>query len=167
MLQTVTGRRSRIVVDHILEHGYITTEQLEEEYGYKHPPRAVADVRDQGVPIETFQTTASSGQAIAGYRFGNPSDAIVGQTGGRRNFPQKLKLIFTRFKTECARYANKNTTNGIFKLTIAFLTVWQGSTMMSLTCTTTYCFVAPAIAPNRGHANIVLMVASPKASILA
>lgn len=103
LLQTVTGRRSRIVVDHILEHGYITTEQLEEEYGYKHPPRAVADVRDQGVPIETFQTTSSTGQTIAGYRFGNPADTIIGQTGGRRNFPQKLKTeLFEAQDGKCA-----------------------------------------------------------------
>lgn len=103
LLQTVTGRRSRIVVDHILEHGYITTEQLEEEYGYKHSPRAVADVRDQGVPIETFQTTSSTGQTIAGYRFGNPADAIRGQTGGRRNFPQKLKTeLFGAQDGKCA-----------------------------------------------------------------
>jgi hypothetical protein len=33
-LDNVTGKRSRVVVDHILEHGYITTEELEEKYGY-------------------------------------------------------------------------------------------------------------------------------------
>ncbi len=33
----ITGKRSRLVVDHILKHGSITTEDLE-NYGYKHPP---------------------------------------------------------------------------------------------------------------------------------
>lgn len=103
LLESVKGRRSRIVVEHILEHGSITTEDLEQQYGYKHPPRAVADVRDQGVPIETFQTTSSAGQTIAGYRFGNPADAIKGQTGGRRNFPQRLKTeLFEAQDGKCA-----------------------------------------------------------------
>lgn len=103
LLASVKGRRSRIVVDHILEHGSITTEDLEQQYGYKHPPRAVADVRDQGVPIESFQTTSSTGQSIAGYRFGNPADAIKGQTGGRRNFPQRLKTeLFEAQDGKCA-----------------------------------------------------------------
>ena len=103
LLANVKGRRSRIVVDHILKHGSITTEDLEQLYGYKHPPRAVADVRDQGVPIETFQSTSSIGQSIAGYRFGNPADAIKGQTGGRRNFPQKLKTeLFEAQYGKCA-----------------------------------------------------------------
>ena len=103
LLASVKGRRSRIVVDHILEHGSISTEDLEQQYGYKHPPRAVADVRDQGVPIETFQTTSSTGQSIAGYRFGNPADAIKVQTGGRRNFPQRLKTeLFEAQDGKCA-----------------------------------------------------------------
>lgn len=44
----VTGKRSRVVVEHILEHGFITTDDLEQTYGYMHPPRAVRDVREQG-----------------------------------------------------------------------------------------------------------------------
>lgn len=103
LLESVTGKRSRIVVDHILEHGSITTEDLKDVYGYDHPPRAVADVRDQGIPIETFKTTSLTGQAIAGYRFGNPADAIKGQTGGRRNFPQRLKTeLFEAQDGKCA-----------------------------------------------------------------
>jgi len=48
--KTVTGKRSRVVVDHILRHGNITTEDLE-NYGYKHPPGAIRDVREQGLPL--------------------------------------------------------------------------------------------------------------------
>ena len=39
---------------YILKHGHITTEELEETYGYDHPPRAARDVREQGIPLETF-----------------------------------------------------------------------------------------------------------------
>jgi len=72
-LQSVTGKRSRIVIEHILEHGFITTENLEKIYGYRHPPRAVKDVRDQGIPIETFSVKSSDGRTIAAYRFGDTS----------------------------------------------------------------------------------------------
>lgn len=90
-LQQVTGKRSRIVVDHILKHGFITTEDLEQRYGYKHPPRAVKDVRDQGVPIETYSVKSSDGRTIAAYRFGDPSKIIAGRLGGRKSFSRRFK----------------------------------------------------------------------------
>lgn len=37
-VQTITNRRAKIVFDHILAHGFITTEDLEKTYGYNHPP---------------------------------------------------------------------------------------------------------------------------------
>lgn len=46
---TVTAKRPRTVIDHILKHGYVTTEELKEQYGYDHPPRAARDVREQGI----------------------------------------------------------------------------------------------------------------------
>jgi len=79
----VTGKRSRVVVDHILENGSITTEDLE-NYGYKHPPRAIRDVREQGLPLEMFWTKNSSGRKIAGYRFGNIEAIRHDRFEGRR-----------------------------------------------------------------------------------
>lgn len=38
-LARVTHRRARIVIEHILKHGHITTEELEDTYGYSHPPQ--------------------------------------------------------------------------------------------------------------------------------
>ena len=37
-LRAVTAKRPKTVIDHILEHGFITTEELSELYGYDHPP---------------------------------------------------------------------------------------------------------------------------------
>ena len=91
LLNKVTGKRARIVVEHILEHGFITTEDLEEKYGYNHPPRAVRDVREQGIPIETFSAKSKQGRSIAAYRFGNPSEAIHGVVGGRQTLPKATK----------------------------------------------------------------------------
>ena len=41
----VRAKRPRTVIQHILQHGFITTEELSELYGYDHPPRAVRYVR--------------------------------------------------------------------------------------------------------------------------
>jgi hypothetical protein len=91
LLQQVTGKRSRIVVELILEHGFITTEDLETKYGYKHPPRAVRDVREQGVPLESFTVKNAEGRSIAAYRFGDPARIRQGKLGGRRVVSKALK----------------------------------------------------------------------------
>ncbi len=90
-LQVVTGRRSRVVVDHILKHGHITSEELQQVYGYEHPPRAVRDVREQGIPIETFRTVNADGKQIAAYRFGDPAAVRDDRMSGRRVLPKALK----------------------------------------------------------------------------
>lgn len=95
-LDQVTGKRSRIVVEHILERGFITTEDLEQIYGYKHPPRAVKDVRDQGIPIETYSVKSSDGRTIAAYRFGDPSEIRGGRLGGRTTFSRRFKNALYR-----------------------------------------------------------------------
>ncbi|HNU03736.1 MAG TPA: HNH endonuclease, partial [Anaerolineae bacterium] len=66
--RAVTAKRPRTVIDHILTHGHITTEELKELYGYNHPPRAARDVREQGIPLETFRVTGSDGRKIGAYR---------------------------------------------------------------------------------------------------
>lgn len=90
-LKAVTGKRARIVIEHILEHGHVTTEELKEKYGYGHPPRAAKDVRDEGIPLETFPVKAQDGRTIAAYRFGDPSAIRRGLLGGRRAFSKAFK----------------------------------------------------------------------------
>ena len=87
--KTITDKRSRVVVDHILKHGRITTEDLE-NYGYKHPPRAIRDVREQGMPLEMFWTKNSTGRKIAGYRFGDVTAIRHDRLAGR----QVLSKVF-------------------------------------------------------------------------
>ncbi len=83
LLAAVKGKRSRVVVEHILKNEFITTEELESVYGYSHPPRAIRDVREQGVPLETFSVKNAEGRTIAAYRFGDFEKAISGRIGGR------------------------------------------------------------------------------------
>ena len=90
-LGAVRGKRSRIVVEHILKHGQITSEELQRDYGYEHPPRAVRDVREQGIPIETFQVRNAEGKSIAAYRFGDPSEIRDDRFAGRTALPKSLK----------------------------------------------------------------------------
>lgn len=87
----VTAHRAKTVINHIIEHGFISTEDLKETYGYNHPPRAAGDVRDQGIPLETFKVTGKDGRKIAAYRFGNIENIDEGKLGGRKVLPKQLK----------------------------------------------------------------------------
>ena len=102
-LKKITARRARIVIDHLLEHGQITSEDLKDIYGYNHPPRAIRDVRERGIPIETFWTTSSDGRRIAAYRFGNPDDVREGRMSGRKVFSKAFKAqLVQKQNNHCA-----------------------------------------------------------------
>ena len=47
------------MIDHLFEYGLINTEELQERYGYTHPPRAIRDVREAGIPIESHRIVSS------------------------------------------------------------------------------------------------------------
>jgi HNH endonuclease len=89
--QAVTAKRAKTVIDHIIEHGSITTEELKENYGYSHPPRAARDVREQGIPLKTFNHVAKDGRTIAAYRFDLDAITDGNKLGGRKAFPKITK----------------------------------------------------------------------------
>jgi hypothetical protein len=91
LLRAVRSKRPKVVIEHILQHGYITTEELKTEYGYNHPPRAARDVREQGIPLETFHVVDTTGRTIAAYRFGDLSQIETGRLGGRKAFSKLFK----------------------------------------------------------------------------
>lgn len=90
----VKSKRPRTVIEHVIKHGFITTEELKNKYGYNHPPRAARDVREQGIPLETFRIIASDGRSVAAYRFADPSqvraDKLAGRTVISKAFKQSL-----------------------------------------------------------------------------
>jgi hypothetical protein len=99
------AKRAKTVIDHILKHGSITTEQLKDDYGYNHPPRAVRDVREHGIPIEMFRVTGGDGRRIAAYRFGDPTKARFGQQLGRTAFTQGIRQkLLVLHGARCAIY---------------------------------------------------------------
>ncbi len=91
LIKSIKNKRARIVIDHILEHGFITTEDLEKIYGYNHPPRAARDVREAGIPLETFKFKSSERKAIAAYKFGDLTKIRKGRIGGRQVFSKGFK----------------------------------------------------------------------------
>lgn len=91
-LSAVTSLRPRRVIDHILKHGFVTTEELRTEYGYDHAPRAARDVRECGIPLETFRVKRKSdGRSIGAYRFAPLSAVRRGFIGGRQAFSKAFK----------------------------------------------------------------------------
>lgn len=100
--KSITGKRSRVVIDHLLKHQTITTEDIE-NYGYKHPPRAIRDVREQGLPLEMFWTTSSEGHKIAGYRFGDQKKIKHDRVGGRKVFSKVFRTsVIDAHGSRCA-----------------------------------------------------------------
>ncbi len=102
ILQSVTAKRAKTVIDHIIEHGHITTEELKEQYGYNHPPRAARDVREQGIPLETFNVKDSTGRAIGAYRFGKWEDFRADKLKGRHAFSKQFKKdLVEKYGEQC------------------------------------------------------------------
>jgi len=97
------SRRAQIVVKHILEHGSITTEDIE-EYGYKHPPRAIGDVRDAGIPLKMSRVLSSDERRIGKYEFGDLTQVQEDRLDGRKTLSKQFKgdhcKAFERLKHE-------------------------------------------------------------------
>lgn len=92
LCRSINAKRARTVIDHILKHGVITTEELSEVYGYDHAPRAVRDVRENGIPLITHRVTSQkTGRQIGAYTFDDVSKVKRGRIGGRKAFPKKFK----------------------------------------------------------------------------
>ena len=95
-LKAVTAKRPKVVIDHILKHGFVTTEELRTQYGYGHPPRAAKDARDQGIPLQTTFVKGSDGRRIAAYQFADLSKIRRGFLGGRQAFSKKFKSLLVK-----------------------------------------------------------------------
>lgn len=105
-LNAVTKKRPRTVIQTILKHGFVTTEELK-NMGYEHAPRAARDVREQGIPLETFRVKDSQGRSIAAYRFGDPKETgdKVSKAAGRTVLSKILKkALIEKYGSRCFIY---------------------------------------------------------------
>lgn len=107
LLNSIDKKRPRTMVQHILRHGHITSEEIKEIYGYNHPPRAIRDVRELGIPIDTYRVVDSAGRSIAAYRFGDPAkmDKSISKSTGRTILSKQLKSqLISKYGSKCFVY---------------------------------------------------------------
>jgi hypothetical protein len=105
LVKAVTKKRAKVVIDHLIAHGQLTTDELKDLYGYSHAPRAIRDVRELGIPIETINVKGKDGKTVAAYKFGDPSNIRATQLSGRTAFSKKLKdELVEKFGPTCAIY---------------------------------------------------------------
>ena len=99
----VKAKRPRIVLDHILQHGRVTTDELKKLYGYNHPPRARQDVIDCGIPLKTTMITGPDGKRMAAYSLPDDAGGEVADRAGRRAFPKALReALVARDGEQCS-----------------------------------------------------------------
>jgi len=94
LCRSIEAKRARTVIDHILKHGIITNEEVSDIYGYDHPPRAVRDVRENGIPLITHTVVSpKTGRRMGAYTFDDPQKIKHGRIGGRRAFSKQFKQL--------------------------------------------------------------------------
>lgn len=107
LLESVKAKRPRTVIQHILKYGYITSEELKNDYGYDHPPRAARDVRELGIPLVTYRVQGTDGKKIAAYKFGDPNEAqnALSKVTGRTVLSKALKrALIEKYGSRCFIY---------------------------------------------------------------
>lgn len=107
LLDSVKSKRPRTVIQHILKNGFVTSQELKDLYGYNHPPRAVRDVREHGIPLVTYRVTGADGRKIAAYKFENPADVknILSKNAGRTVLSKALKqALIAKYGAKCFIY---------------------------------------------------------------
>jgi len=107
LLNSVKAKRPRTVIQHILKHGFVTTQELKDVYGYNHPPRAIRDVREHGIPLLTYRIKGADGRIIAAYKFDDPNNVknILLKSTGRTVLSKALKqALIEKFGSKCFIY---------------------------------------------------------------
>jgi hypothetical protein len=101
-----SNKRAVAAVKLMLGKGFVTTDDLN-ELGYNHPPRAIGDVRDAGIPVITGSMISErSGRRMAIYWLGAAADIIGGRIGGRSAFPKAFKAALV------AKYGSRDCITG-------------------------------------------------------
>lgn len=100
-IATVTSLRPKTILEHLVKHGSITTEEITKLYGYDHAPRAIRDVREEGIPIKTTMVKVNN-KRMAKYVFDDSSKIEHNKLGGRQVFSKKFKdLLVSKYGSRC------------------------------------------------------------------
>ncbi len=70
-IQQIKSKRARIILQHILDNGSISSQEIQNKYGYNHPPRAIRDIKDCGINIITNKIKNADGKIHAIYQLGD------------------------------------------------------------------------------------------------
>lgn len=90
------NKRGILALQLMLNNSHVSTDDLKEA-GYDHPPRAIGDIRDAGIPIITERKKSPiSGKSIAYYRLGRSEDIQNGLFNGRTIFPKAFRDVLVR-----------------------------------------------------------------------
>ncbi len=99
----VTTKRGKVLVEHILKHGKVSTEDLETIYELTDAASAARDVRDAGVPLARTSGKRRNGRQMAIYTFGDSSQIRGDRFQGRKAFAKGFKeLLIKRYGARCA-----------------------------------------------------------------
>jgi hypothetical protein len=99
----VTTKRGKTLVNHILQHGSVSTEELETIYALTDAASAARDVRDAGVPLAKTSGKRKTGRQMAVYTFGDPSLIRGDRFQGRRGFPKGFKeTLILKYGAKCS-----------------------------------------------------------------
>jgi hypothetical protein len=95
------SKRPRVVLEHILAKGSVSTFELG-ELGYDQPPRAAQDLKEAGVRLlVTFSKHPSSGQRMAVYSLADLDDSA--DRAGRRPIPKAMRTrVLRQHGNRCA-----------------------------------------------------------------
>ena len=104
-IEAKAGKRPKTVIHHILVHGFVTTRQLRDLYGYNHPPRAARDVKELGIPLVTFRTKDEDGKSIGAYKLGDLTaiqSNLAGRNHGRTALSRRIKdALLKQYGAKC------------------------------------------------------------------
>ncbi|MFD1357643.1 HNH endonuclease [Fictibacillus halophilus] len=101
LVQQVSNKRAKFVIEQILKHGQVSTEEIKAA-GYNHPPRAAGDVKDLGIPLRTIRVKDSTGRMIGAYVFEDISNLRNNILNGRKNFPKAFKqALLLHYGNKC------------------------------------------------------------------
>lgn len=116
LLNSVEAKRPKTVIQHILKNGFITSQELKNKYGYNHPPRAIRDVREYGIPIVTYRVTGDDGRNIAAYKFGSHAETtnMLSKKSGRTVLSKTLKnALIEKYGAKCFIYLEELNINDL------------------------------------------------------
>ncbi len=95
------NKRPRVVLEHILEHGSVSTYELG-QLGYDQPPRAAMDLKDAGIKCAVkYGKHPETGHRMAIYYLAD-DDSPLEVRGGRTAFPKQFRLdLFSAYGNRC------------------------------------------------------------------